>query len=161
MKIRHFIAACVMGAVLSACYFPINGRVIDAETGDPIEGAVVLVEWTKKQGIGDHQTVPIKVIEVVTNHDGEFRLEGKRRLLANLPNITIYKKNYVAWNSQYTFPEWEPNDFKWANNSRINLHPFKDKRLRANHVLFLQTFTHWGKAISEAYRWEEMARDGQ
>jgi len=56
MKTRFLTLILLTLACLSGCYFPISGQVIDAETLQPIEGAVVLVEWTKVRGLGEHWT---------------------------------------------------------------------------------------------------------
>jgi hypothetical protein len=48
-----------------------TGTVQDAETGAPIEGAVVFVEWTKTKGLpGLTSTKVYKIVEVETDKDG-------------------------------------------------------------------------------------------
>jgi hypothetical protein len=37
--------------IFSGCGYPqITGRIVDSVSGQPVEGAVVLVEWTKTYG---------------------------------------------------------------------------------------------------------------
>jgi len=67
---------------LSSCYAarmdgPYEGRVIDAETGRPIEGVVVLGTWysiTITPGGGTHNFYDAQ--EAVTNKNGDFRIKG-------------------------------------------------------------------------------------
>ncbi len=80
----------------------------------------------------------------------------------NPPRLTVYKKGYIAWNNEYIFPTWEKrSDFKWVHKIVIRLSPFSKEYSRAKHVYFLQSVTHWGKLINEAYRWEELEKEQQ
>ena len=99
----------------SGCYANMSGTVIDAETGKPIEGAVVLVEWTKAEGVpGLTSTKSYKVVEAVTDKDGKFTVENVKKILIDPPDVTVYKKGYVAWNNEYIFPDYRKReDFKW------------------------------------------------
>ena len=47
----HFLL--IISLFLSSCAMPIRTRVIDAVTSQPIEGAVVMAEWTKNRGPWD------------------------------------------------------------------------------------------------------------
>ena len=76
----------------TGCYLPVNGRVIDAETNQPIEGAVVLVEWTKTKGFGFTYTESYKVAETTSDKDGKFELPGCYSAFVNEPDLTVYKK---------------------------------------------------------------------
>ena len=49
-----FITPCLailLVFMVTNCSAEITGTVVDAETGKPIEGAVVLVEWTMTKGV--------------------------------------------------------------------------------------------------------------
>jgi hypothetical protein len=77
---------------------PYEGRVIDADTGEPIEGVVVLGKWSKEYitpGGAVHEYYDAR--ETVTDKNGDFSIPGKGLLLAS--NITpmdvfIFKKGY-------------------------------------------------------------------
>ena len=59
------------------CYAEMTGTVVDAETGAPIEGAVVLVEWTVTKGVpGMTVTETYKVIEKITDKEGKVKIPG-------------------------------------------------------------------------------------
>ena len=54
---------------------PFEGRVVDAETQEPIEGAVVFVRWNKRH-MGSRSTF-YEAAEVLTDADGEFYIPKK------------------------------------------------------------------------------------
>ena len=84
---------------------PYRGRVVDAETGEPIEGVVVLAVWylvtpTPAGSSRDYYDAR----ETVTNENGEFEIKGKGlRILSRLEpvRVTIFKAGYeyldVPW----------------------------------------------------------------
>ena len=105
LKYAFIVLALIF--LTAGCYGEITGTVIDAETGQPIEGAVVLVEWTVTKGLGLTYTQSYQVIEVVTDKDGKATVSGVFNPFVNPPHVTIYKKGYVAWNNEYIFPDYK------------------------------------------------------
>ena len=83
---------------------------VDSESGEPIEGAVVVGQWYTIQP--RHY---LKITEAVTDKNGEFVIPGwgpvKRPkpacLFADDPSIKIYKSGYYTWaeNNQVQFYE--------------------------------------------------------
>src|SRR4030043_303076 len=77
---------------------PYSGRVIDADTGAPVEGVVVLGVWNTEQitpGGAVHNFHDAR--ETVTDKNGEFEIPGKGLML--LSNVTpmdvlIFKAGY-------------------------------------------------------------------
>ena len=135
-----FIVFLLLG--ISGCYLPITAMVIDADTGKPIEGAVVLVEWTKTHGIGDHWTESYKVASAYSNESGKFSLPGCYGLFVDAPTLTIYKKGYVAWSSSWIFPRYKNRtDYNWGN-SIIKLEHFKDEYSHDDHTSFVSLSIH-------------------
>ena len=110
----------------------IIGTVIDAKTGQAIEGAVVLVEWFKTEGVpGLTSTKVYKAVEAVTDNHGKFTIENVKKLLIDPPDVTVYKKGYVAWNDKYIFPDYKHRvDFKWGKTSVISLDRFEPDYLK-------------------------------
>lgn len=54
---------------------PIQGRVTDATTGEPIANAVLVVNWTKMvSGLVDTMTVSMKKMYVATDENGVYRI---------------------------------------------------------------------------------------
>ncbi|MDA8100351.1 MAG: hypothetical protein M0042_12085 [Nitrospiraceae bacterium] len=161
MKFRMIIAVCVISAFLPSCYFPIAGRVIDAETKQPIEGAVVLVEWVKKHGLWDPWPESYKVIEVVSDKSGKVKLGGCYTPFVEPPKITIYKKGYVGWNSHMIFPDQVRTNFTWVSFT-AELELFKPEYSYIDHSTFIARAINAAlnsenkQTMKKAYRWEEL-----
>lgn len=148
MRKVYFIIALVL-IIIPGCYKGITGIVVDSETGKPIEGAVVLVEWTKTHGIGEHWTESYKVATAVTDKDGKFKLPGCYSPTVNEPNVTIYKKGYVAWSSRWIFPSWENRkDYEWRSGDVYKLERFKDTYSYVDHDGFIS------RSINDTIGWE-------
>jgi hypothetical protein len=81
---------------------PIEGRVIDHETGKPIEGANIVAQWVLAGGWEGHEVDRFVVIEAVTGADGRYRIPGWGpkwrpwfRWLENAdPEILVFKPGY-------------------------------------------------------------------
>src|SRR3989304_86240 len=146
----------------SSCYGEITGTVVDAETGKPIEGAVVLVEWTIIKGLpGMNYTESYKVVEVVTDKDGSFTVSGVSNPLVNRPpHLVVYKKGYIAWNNQYIFPTWKQRkDFNIRSGMEIRLEQFKEGFSHYDHFSFISSGAvsgSGGKLLEDAYLWERI-----
>lgn len=158
----HLVLAVLCATVFTfGCYPSISGKVIDAETKQPIEGAIVLVEWTKKHGIGDRWTESYKVVEVVSDKDGNVKIEGCYSPFVEPPDVTVYKKGYVAWSSRNIFPSNEARkDFKWGSGYVFKTEHFRKEYSYDKHVSFVNNLILSGplekkKCMLEAIRWEE------
>jgi hypothetical protein len=147
----------------TSCDGEITGIVVDAETGQPIEGAVILVEWTKAKGVpGMSYTESYKVVEVVTDKEGKASIAGVSSPLVDAPDVTVYKKGYVAWNNHFIFPDWKKRtDFKWENNNVFKLEKFKSEYSYDKHTSFIReairshATSEKKQLIKKAYEWEE------
>lgn len=53
---------------------PVDGIVIDAETQEPVEGALVVAEWLTIYGIHGNHHNDIQVFDIRTEKDGKFTL---------------------------------------------------------------------------------------
>jgi hypothetical protein len=160
MNMRLLITLTLV--LLAGCYRPISGTVVDADTNAPIEGAVVLVEWTKTHGIGNYSTESYKVAETVTDKDGKFTLPGCYSPFVNEPNVTIYKKGYVAWSSRWIFPDRRNRtDYKWRNEYTFRLAHFDNAYSYDEHTVFISLSINSPLGsnkdlMKKAYRWEEL-----
>ena len=83
---------------------PWRGQVVDAETGQPLEGVVVLAVWDKlSPGVMHPRREYHDVDEVVTDADGRFVIPERRMLTANPfvnldgPNLHLFKPSYGRW----------------------------------------------------------------
>jgi len=155
------ITLLLLSIFLTSCYGEMSGTVIDAETGKPIEGAIVLVEWTKTKGLGLTYTESYKVVETVTDKEGKATISGIFNPLINPPHLTIYKKGYVAWNNEYIFPDYKKRtDFVWTKGYLFKLDKF-DEGIYSHkeHVLFIYSPIAESSKIPlyyDAIRWETM-----
>lgn len=125
MKVKNILLILLLALISIGCDREFKGKVVDAETDRPIEGAVVLVEWLTIKGLpGLTHTESVKVIEAVTDKDGKFTIVGA---LKQAPHVTVYKKGYVAWNNKYIFPDYKKRtDFKLENGLVFRLERFKE-----------------------------------
>lgn len=162
MNIRLILIVLCFLMMSTGCDETITGRVVDAQTGQPIEGAVILVEWTKTGGLpGMTHTKSYKVVEVVTDREGKATIEGVTSLSASSPRVTVYKKGYVAWNNLHIFPDYERRtDFKWKNNYVFKLEKFRPEYGYVEHTGFIGFAISSNIAMNlkqkmfDAYKWE-------
>ncbi len=127
--------------LMSGCYLPMGGRVIDSETEQPIEGAVVLVEWNEAHGLGLTYHTVYKIAETETDKQGKFSLPGAYNPMIDEPYLVIYKQGYVAWRNDTVFPSFEKRkDYDvWQHGHVYKLERFKDGYSRFRHAMFMDT----------------------
>ena len=102
---------------------PYEGRVIDADTGKPIEGVVVLGVWYKEYpGPGGAISKYYNAMETVTDKNGEFKINGLGLLLMSnvLPvHVLIFKAGYEYesgfWNALRKYAK----KIKWEGDKAI------------------------------------------
>ena len=78
---------------------PIRGRVVDAETQEPLAGVIVVAEWQLEGGLMHSDPFEdLEVRETVTGPDGTFHIDGfgptpiaEGRLEDNDPRLVLYK----------------------------------------------------------------------
>ncbi|MEW6108582.1 MAG: hypothetical protein AB1632_05330 [Nitrospirota bacterium] len=111
-KIILVVFISVLGILnLSSCYAaridgPYEGKVIDADTGQPIEGVVVLGTWSRETptpGGATHNFYDAQ--ETVTDKNGEFKIKGLGLLVISnvIPmDVLIFKAGY-----EYLGTPWE------------------------------------------------------
>jgi len=144
----------------TACGFHYNvkGRVVDAVTGKPIEGASIAVRWSGKK-IGAvfapyaSGSYTVGKAKDISDKDGFFRIP---RYFFKSLYMGIYKKGYVCWNNRDIFLQTgikvkdqfgtktdygKPRIgfFKVRNGMVIKLEPFTatDRYIRFRHASFV------------------------
>jgi hypothetical protein len=105
LTIIIFFMALTAGCTINHEFGPFMGKVVDAETGEPIEGAVVLIGFFIETGtLGGTVSTFADAVETLTNIKGEFQIPQKRvnlfRWMASWDEdcyISIFKLGYGAY----------------------------------------------------------------
>lgn len=153
------IALCLS---CSGCHFykGINGKVVDNATGNPIEGALVVAQWTKKHGLGDTYHTLSLITETLTDRTGKFVIKSTPDdPFVEPPEMIIYKEGYIPWRNDMTFPGGHKNKGnEWKNNATYRLDVFTDKYTAGQ----LSDFIDHGMILSlgkaEAQKFSDIAR---
>jgi hypothetical protein len=91
---------------------PFRGQVVDAETGQPISGAHVMVAWERDNPNPVHWTQSFHdAHETVTDASGRFEIPRERRLpsiLVRGPRFAAFAPGYVAEAEDVTPPGGRP-----------------------------------------------------
>jgi len=118
--------------------YNVRGRVIDGETGKPVEGAAVAVNWYGFRRVAllwtDGGTVSFEQAEDLSDKEGYFEIP---KYWATPFYMGVYKKGYVCWGNDKIFPGWERRkDFSLENGMVIKLEPFKESYSEKDHARF-------------------------
>lgn len=109
------LSGCALGlAPLSAD--PIDSQVVDADTGAPIEGAVVLAHWELRSGSLSGDSLPCgsaNVEDTVTDKDGKFHIPGwgptmpgcSGEMRQGNPQLYVFKPGYYSRDVPNGFPD--------------------------------------------------------
>ena len=142
-----WIILLVSAFLITGCgaHYNVNGRVVDATTQQPVEGAVVAIKWIRYKlsppGLQSNKE-RYGTSESVTDETGTF----------SIPKYTIgehvmgvYKKGYVCWDSEAIFnPEGKTREemfvkrrhHKVKSGMVIELHPITVDEYSFEHASF-------------------------
>jgi len=122
-------------------YRDITVRVVDAETGEPLEGAVLLAQWTTTTFAYESSSSNYKVVEAVSDKKGEIFVPGIHKPGVDDPRIVVYEKGYVAWRGDTIFPGYEERlpPFKWRDGYVFELEHFKPEYSHRDHLSFISS----------------------
>ncbi len=146
---------------------PYRGRVIDAQTKNPISGAAVVAVWNIDMPVlVERHSVVFDVVEVLTDTEGYFvvdapEIEGRAPRNTKFPVFTIFKPGY-----RY-FPGWfadHKDDFtifpfgRFLNHFHHPLRPWNQAGLsdifsRTSSVIWAQTPNQ--SFITDSWSWQE------
>ncbi len=126
---------------MSACspYYtsePFDARVVDADTGRPIDGALVLAWWQLyKPSLDSGRTGSVlEVLETVTDQDGRFHINGFTKLNPRFesldrkdPGVIVYVRGYLPEMAQ---SEYTPEELKELGAKRKSTLAGKTLRLK-------------------------------
>ena len=140
---------------MTGCATTLRDQVLDAQTGQPIEGPVVLGVRTKGAGLpGLSHTELVGVREAETDAAGRFALDGASGLLLDEQSITVYKFGYAAWNNQWIFPGFKPRPDPRVP-AEIRLEPFPAGGSHQQHMMFIRSATSstlYGRSVDPKFQ---------
>jgi hypothetical protein len=118
---------------------PYRGRVIDADTGQPLAGAVVVARWFLEHPLAVHGTATAyDVDEVLTDDQGGFVIP--RRTHATLvgsiqePRFTIYALGYGPYPGFHRAPTGEAMETAFRDVTVVELVQGKTPKERSNYM---------------------------
>jgi hypothetical protein len=102
--------------------------VVDSATKKPIEGAVVVAQWTKLHGFGLTYHTLEKMTETQTDKNGVFTISGINAWFVEPPEMVIYKEGFLPWRNDSVFPGGSKSkDNEWVNNAVYRLDKYDDR----------------------------------
>jgi len=139
--VRTIVCAILFLQVLAStsCVGSLKGQVFDAQTGQPIQGAVVLGVWTRVAGLpGLHHHELVAVQETETDAEGRYTLNTPLSLRVDEEAVVVYKYGYVAWSNLFTFPT-SPLHENARVPPKISLRKFPPGESHQRHVDFIDS----------------------
>ncbi len=93
--------------------------VMDADTGEPIEGAVAIAFWRKDLGnytwFEGGRREPVRIEEVISDKEGNIYIDDFwdwHLQKGSYPRLTVYKFGYVCWDQKKLFEEKDGSKFR-------------------------------------------------
>lgn len=108
-----------------------RGKIVDIETNDPIEGAIVVVIYRKEEiGIGDTVDIDIGAREALTDRNGEFAIPSYTTVISPLSwsipaQFIIFKSGYYC-----TGPIGLEKEFSSTKEHRIEIEANSNQGLK-------------------------------
>jgi hypothetical protein len=133
---------------------PFTGRVVDATTHAPIQGALVYVAWQLERGTALAEPAGSREQVASTDAGGNYKLPP----LAGVPAgarvaevaLLVYKRGYVAYRSDRRFTDLGPRmDFAQLEN-QVLLERWRTELSHSRHLRFVGS----GTAVAALTQWE-------
>ncbi|UCD80919.1 MAG: carboxypeptidase regulatory-like domain-containing protein [Desulfobacterales bacterium] len=146
VKGRFILTCLVLFISIISCSpkYVVRGRVMDAETRQPIKGAAVAIRWYQDNSAQQSsESETLGAAQVLSDDSGVFQIPeypDKRYVLG------VYKNGYICWSSRDIF-SIDPQVFdsekyrKWKHHvlkdgMQIDLRPLRNIHLRDLHAGF-------------------------
>ena len=146
LKRSHKIVLLLIGLVLFVVWveceqrFVVKGRVVDATTGKPIEGASVAISWTGHHfpSFYSSGSYVIENAKTTSNQDGYFEIP---KYFFKSSYMGVYEKGHVCWSSNRIFLKGGKGKRRrgfWVKNGMtIQLEPMTSDYPRFKHASFI------------------------
>jgi len=181
LKAMHKARACIIIILVLLCrpYAAWSGDVkqptaviIDNATGQPIEGAIALAQWTRYSPLagawfeGGKEWLT-KIQETYSDKDGKIYIDDYWAIgiyfFDHPPTLTVYKPGYVVWNSKIICPDYEKRKDFDKEHRTVRLLNFdtdapmwvkKDPHYRYPHILQDVFFTIHCLMPNDEFKWQ-------
>ena len=111
------------GCTITHKFGPFSGKVVEAETGEPIEGAVVLIAfYTEGFSVGGPVYRFADAVEALTDAKGEFNFPPRR--------VTLYRSMSI-WDNECNISIFKPGYGAYPNNPKT----FSDSEYKRSHII--------------------------
>ena len=160
-----FPIACFSGSLLYFWYNDthtgsFSGRVIDAVTGEPIEGAIVTYNWRFGGFMGISAESWAASYEILTDKDGKYFIPNQRVRRHTIidgtlrpESVLIYKNNYAVYDlwGEYRKPTVgrsfgypRKNQPYSRKNNLVKLYPWKIGESHDSHLHYITSSPGYG-----------------
>ena len=121
---------------------PFDGQILDADTGEPIQDAIVVGVWSYDGGDGFIGPAGSEILSIQTDEAGRYRIgraplrkRGRSLRLVSF-HLVVYKRGYASYRSDTLLTGGARRDFTGRHN-RIELSKWRDRDSHADHLLHL------------------------
>ena len=135
---------------------PFDGRVVDADSGRPVPGALVYASWSFVEGFGLNAPSGYREHLATTDSNGRYRVPR----LAALPSagsvrladfhLLVYKKGYVAYRSDRRFDDLGTRTDFTQKNHKVALDRWRSDLSHVKHLRYVGG----GAALAALTSWE-------
>lgn len=112
---------------------PFRGQVVDAETGQPIEGAHVMVLWARERPALLHLSYTFyDAEETTTNADGSFQIPRRTRFMTAFvtePAFSVFAPGYVMLPARATVSQGRP----YVDPTVVPMRPLRSREERCQY----------------------------
>jgi hypothetical protein len=139
----------INGSILGIFYWngPYWGRVVDADTGEPIAGAVVAGMWDFEYYIFVHGgSTYADTRETVTDEKGRFFLQTARTIWLwpfsriVLSKLNVFKSGYDSHPPSMQFAWTDEENKKWLQYLNLRYPEYRQKRSQTYHSIDAQEY---------------------
>jgi hypothetical protein len=151
------LAAVLLSVPLVGCAMlyraeAIEGWVVDAETGKPLEGVIIVANWEVKGGLeGGVPIAELQILETVTDENGRYSFPAwgpklvpiTGQLQGDSPGLMLFKPGYRAGGFSNLYSETYGTSTFFYNKKTLKLERFKGTLAEYADALASLSSTLW------------------